>query len=118
MILQKIPTFHRWENIYGTSEKEIKGAIFVVLIWIYESLVLLNIISLGNVLFPMQTAEWVHLGVKLYHNSQQNIIILFWKYFVVIRSEAWLNVCGNTSMENCLQCLTSQTCATSAIVNT
>jgi hypothetical protein len=25
-----------------------------------------------------------------YHNSRWNIIILFWKYFVDIRSEVWL----------------------------
>ncbi len=27
-----------------------------------------------------------------YYNSRQNIIILFWKYLVDIRSEAWLNL--------------------------
>ncbi len=27
-----------------------------------------------------------------YHNSGQNIIILFWKYLVDIRSEPWLNL--------------------------
>jgi hypothetical protein len=26
-----------------------------------------------------------------YHNSRQDIIILFWKYLVDIRTEAWLN---------------------------
>ncbi len=27
-----------------------------------------------------------------YYNSRQNIIILFWKYSVDIKSEAWLNL--------------------------
>jgi hypothetical protein len=27
-----------------------------------------------------------------FHNSMENIIILFWKYLVDIRSEAWLNL--------------------------
>ena len=27
-----------------------------------------------------------------YHNSRKNIIILFWKYLVDIRNEAWLNL--------------------------
>ncbi len=27
-----------------------------------------------------------------YHNSRQNTIILFWKYLVDIRIEAWLNL--------------------------
>jgi hypothetical protein len=26
------------------------------------------------------------------HNSRQNVIILFWKYLVDIRSDAWLNL--------------------------
>ncbi len=29
-----------------------------------------------------------------YHNSGHNIMILFWKYLVDIRSEAWLNLFG------------------------
>jgi len=42
----------------------------------------------------MLTVEWLHLVMYFsteYHNSTQNIIILFLKYFVDIRSEAWLN---------------------------
>jgi hypothetical protein len=36
---------------------------------------------------------------KEYHNYRQHIIIQFWKYFVDIRSEVWLNlfweyICG------------------------
>jgi hypothetical protein len=29
---------------------------------------------------------------SIYHNSRQNIISLFWKYLVYIRSETWLNL--------------------------
>jgi hypothetical protein len=52
--------------------------------------------TIGNMLFPMLAAEWLHL--VLYSTSLQNIItknfiILFWKYLVDIRSEAWLNLC-------------------------
>jgi hypothetical protein len=46
-------------------------------------------------LFPMLTAEWLHLGQYFfteYNSSRQNIIILFWKYLVDIRSESWLNL--------------------------
>ncbi len=48
--------------------------------------------------FPMLTANWLHLQVMYfsteYHNSRQNIIILFWKYLVDIKSEAWLHLFG------------------------
>ncbi len=55
------------------------------------------IIPFGNMLFPMLTAEWLHFNLVLfdsteYHNSRQNIIIMFWKYFVDITREAWLNL--------------------------
>ncbi len=57
-------------------------------------------------LFPMLKAEWLHQVLYFsaeYHNFRQKIIILFWKYFVDIRSEAWLNLFfRNTEMENCL----------------
>ncbi len=47
-------------------------------------------------LFPMLTAEWLHLllyfSTTEYHNSRQNITILFWKYVVDIGSEARLNL--------------------------
>jgi hypothetical protein len=46
-------------------------------------------------LFPMLTADWLHLALHFsteYHNSRNNIIILFWKYLVDIRNEAWLNL--------------------------
>ncbi len=46
-------------------------------------------------LFPMLTAEWLHqvlCSSTEYSNSRQNIIIVFWKYLVDIRSEAWLNL--------------------------
>jgi hypothetical protein len=45
-------------------------------------------------LSPMLAAEWQHIVLNFsteYHNSIQNIIILFWKY-ADIRSEAWLCV--------------------------
>jgi hypothetical protein len=43
----------------------------------------------------MVIAEWLHL--KLYlsteiHNYRQNITILYRKYLVDIRNEAWLNI--------------------------
>jgi len=43
----------------------------------------------------MQTAEWLYLALYLsteYRacNFRQNVIILFWKYFVNIRRKAWL----------------------------
>jgi hypothetical protein len=46
-------------------------------------------------LFPMLPAEWLNLRIVLYfsseyHNSRQYIIILFCKYFVDNRSEAWI----------------------------
>ncbi len=67
-----------------------------------------NFISLfGNMLFPMPKAEMaLHLVQYFstkYRNSRQNIII--WKDLVDIRSEAWLNLFGNTKIENCLQCV-------------
>jgi hypothetical protein len=46
-------------------------------------------------LFPLLTAEWLHLKRYLsteIHNYRQNIIILFWKYLVDVRNEAWLNL--------------------------
>jgi hypothetical protein len=58
-------------------------------------------------LYPMRTAEPLHLVLR---TSLQNIIItgqfltkhhiLFWKYLVQIKIEAWLNL----FWENCLQC--------------
>jgi len=48
----------------------------------------------GNILFSMLKLEWLQSPVLLweYHNSRQNILILFWKYLVNNRSEAWLNL--------------------------
>jgi hypothetical protein len=46
-------------------------------------------------MFPMLTAEWLHLVLHFsleYINLGQNIIILFWKYLVDIKSEDWLNL--------------------------
>jgi hypothetical protein len=43
----------------------------------------------------MLTADKLHLALYFspeYHNSRQNIIILFSKYLVDIGSEAWLNL--------------------------
>ncbi len=49
--------------------------------------------SVGSVLFPMLTAEWLHLYFSTeYHNSRQNKIVLLWKYLADIRSMAWLNL--------------------------
>jgi hypothetical protein len=49
-----------------------------------------------NMLFPMLTAVCLHLLLDYfstkYHNSRQNVIILFWKYLVDIGREAWLNL--------------------------
>jgi hypothetical protein len=39
-----------------------------------------------------------------YHNFRKNIIILFWKYLVDIRSEAWQNLFWEYINANCLQC--------------
>jgi hypothetical protein len=50
------------------------------------------IIPLGNMLFPLLTAEWLHPVLYFsteYHNSR--LIILIWKYLLDIRSEAWQN---------------------------
>jgi hypothetical protein len=47
-----------------------------------------------SMLIPMLTAEQLHLVMYFsteYHYSKQNIIILFWKYFVDIRSKDGLN---------------------------
>jgi hypothetical protein len=49
------------------------------------------IIPFGK-MFIMLTSEWLHLVLYFsteYHISRQNIIILFWKYLVDIRREAW-----------------------------
>ncbi len=46
-------------------------------------------------LFPLLTVEWLHQVMNFsteYSISRQNITILFWKYLVDIRSEAWLNI--------------------------
>jgi hypothetical protein len=44
----------------------------------------------------MLTAKWLHFKTGTsqtdYHNSRQNMVILFCKYFADIRSEAWLNL--------------------------
>jgi hypothetical protein len=52
-------------------------------------------ISLFRLELCLLTAEWLHLVLYFfpgYHNSRQNIIILFWKYLVDTSSEAWLNL--------------------------
>ncbi len=59
-------------------------------------------------LFPMTTAEWLHLVLYFsseYHNSRQNIEILFGKFLVDIRSEAWLNLFWEYISGKCLQCI-------------
>jgi hypothetical protein len=48
-------------------------------------------------LIPMLKAERLHLVLHFsteYHNFKPNIIILFWKNFVDIRSEDWLILFG------------------------
>jgi hypothetical protein len=41
----------------------------------------------------MLEAEWLRLVLSTEdHNYKQNIIIMFWKYLVDIRSEVWLNL--------------------------
>jgi hypothetical protein len=43
----------------------------------------------------MLITVWLHLVLYFsteYHNSRQNIVILFREYLVDIRSEAWLNL--------------------------
>ncbi len=40
-------------------------------------------------LFPIR---WQFNGCIQYNASKQNIILMFWKYFVDIRSDAWLNL--------------------------
>jgi len=56
----------------------------------------INRISNFKILFGnMLSAEWLHLGLYFapeFNNSRQNIIILFWKYLVDFRSEAWLHL--------------------------
>jgi hypothetical protein len=45
-------------------------------------------------MYPLLAAERLHQVMNFsteYSNSRQNITILFWKYLVDIRSEAWLN---------------------------
>jgi hypothetical protein len=52
-------------------------------------------ILFGNMLSPTRTAEWLHQVLyfsREYDDSRQNIIILFWKYLIEIRFEAWLNL--------------------------
>jgi hypothetical protein len=46
-------------------------------------------------LFPMMTAEWQYFVLYFsteYQKFRQNIIIMFWKYVVDIRSKAWPNL--------------------------
>jgi hypothetical protein len=53
------------------------------------------LISFGNMLFSVLSAEWLHLGLYFapeFNNSRQNIIILFWKYLVDFSGEAWLHL--------------------------
>jgi hypothetical protein len=57
-------------------------------------------------LVPLMAAEWLRQVLYFcteYHNSRKNILILFWKYVVDIRSAGQLNLFGKYSMENCLQ---------------
>jgi hypothetical protein len=54
----------------------------------------------------MLTAEWMHLVLYIpdfteFNHSRQNIILLFWKYLVDIRSEAWLNLFWEYCTYNC-----------------
>jgi len=42
--------------------------------------------------FPMLTDEWLHLTLYRISYSRENIMYLFWKYLVDLRSEAWLNL--------------------------
>ncbi len=54
------------------------------------------IILVANMVFPMLTAEWLHLVLYFsteYQNSGQNIKIPFRKYVVYISCEEWLNNC-------------------------
>ncbi len=53
-----------------------------------------TIVPVGYMLFPMLSAEWLHLVPILYKISKlQNITLLFRKHLVDIRSEAcWLNL--------------------------
>jgi hypothetical protein len=49
----------------------------------------------GNMLFPLLKVQWLQIILYYspeYHISSLNIIILFWKYLVDIRCEAWLNL--------------------------
>ncbi len=67
-------------------EKEITNSRghLLVLIWKYESPVI-SIIPFGNMLFPMLTAEQLHLLLYFCtecHNFIKNIIFLFCKYLV------------------------------------
>jgi hypothetical protein len=43
-------------------------------------------------MLPILIAEWLHLACTEYRNSRESMIIMFWKYFVDISSEAWLNL--------------------------
>ncbi len=58
-----------------------------------------SIITFGNLLLPMRTAECLHLvmyGVPYfsieYHNHKQNIIILIANIQLIFWNEAWLNL--------------------------
>jgi hypothetical protein len=51
------------------------------------NLLLHNSVWKYSMLFPMLTAEWLHLVLNFspeYINSRQTIIILYWKYLVDI----------------------------------
>ncbi len=53
------------------------------------------IISFGNMLFSMLSAEWLHLGLYFapeFNNSWQNIIILSWKYLVDLEARLVLHL--------------------------
>ncbi len=45
-------------------------------------------------LFPILTDDWLPITLQKYHNSRQNILILFWKYLVDFRSASWLYLNG------------------------
>ncbi len=57
------------------------------------------IIPFGKILYPMHKAECLHLVMYFsaeYHYSEQNILLLFWKYLGDPGSEVWQIFLKNT----------------------
>jgi hypothetical protein len=95
-----------------TSEKEITNSRDHLVVPIWKSF----IIPFGSMLFPLLTAEWLHLLYfsTEYHNSRQKIVILFCIYILLILEVRLVYIFfGKTEVENCLKCSLERMCSES-----